>query len=89
MSNRTIAKRITEVIAAYERREVGAALVAESVELHEPALEGVSRTLRDTLHTLSVEVIKQDVSPLEREVLGLQPTREALEALKAVLRSIE
>ena len=88
MSNQSIAKRISEVVVAYEREEVSASAVAESIELHKPALEGIPRSLRDALHKLSVELINQDLSPLEQEMLGLAPTREALESLKALLRSI-
>jgi len=88
MTNERIANRIAEVVAAFERGDVGATAVAESVELHEPALEGISREVRDRLHQLSVEVVKQDLSPLELEMLGLEPTREAVTALKLLLGGI-
>jgi hypothetical protein len=89
MPNRTIANRIAETIAAFERDELGATAIADSVDLHEPALEGVPRSLRDALHKFSVEAVRQDFSPLELEMLGLQPTREAVESLKLLLSQIE
>jgi hypothetical protein len=89
MSNRAIVNRISEIVAAYERGEVGATAIAEGVELYEPALERVSRSVRDALHKLSVESIKQDLSPLELEMLGLQPTREAVKSLKLLLEQID
>lgn len=88
MSNKRIANRILEAVAAFERGDVGATAVAGSVELHEPALEGVSRVIRDRLHELSVEMIRQDLSLLEQEMLGVEPIREAAKALKVLLEDI-
>lgn len=88
MSNFTIASRILEAVAAFERGEVGATAIAQSVELHEPALEAVPRDVRDRLHLLSVKAIEQDLSPLEEEVLGICATKEAVNELKLVLEAI-
>lgn len=88
MSNERIAVRIAEVVAAYERGEVGATAVTDSIELHEPALENVPRAVRDELHRLSLDLLRQDVSPLEAEMLGWEQTRRALDELKALLAII-
>jgi hypothetical protein len=89
MSNRSIAARIAEVVAAYERGHVAALAVAESVELHEPAFEALSRSVRDDLHRLSAQIVAQDTSPLESEMLGLQSPRAAVASLKAILEGIQ
>jgi hypothetical protein len=88
MSNATIINRISEVVIAFERGELGATAIAQSIELHEPALEMLPRELRDRLHKLSVQVLEQDLSPLEERMLGLRASRQALEELKAVLALI-
>lgn len=77
-----------EVLDAFDRGEVGAMRVAESVELHAPALEGISRLARDELNRLSALVLKTDYTPDEREFLGLaEPTaaRELRAALEKLL----
>ena len=63
MSNERIARRITEVVEAFERGELGATAIDQSLELHEPALEGISRSTRDEMHRLAVEIIREDFSP--------------------------
>ena len=88
MSNSNIASRILEAIAAFERGEVSATAIAQSIELHEPALEAVPRDIRDRLHLLSVKAIEQDLSPLEEEVLGICATKEAVNELKMMLEAI-
>lgn len=88
MSNATIAARIAEAIAAFERGDAGATFVAESIELHEPALEAVPREVRDNLHRLSVKLIEQDLSPFEEEMLGIPHSREALAKLKLVVAGL-
>ena len=85
MTNASIAARILEGIAAYESGRASASSVAESIELHESALESVPREIRDRLHRLSVMVIEQDVTPQEEELLGLSPSRQALIELKSLL----
>lgn len=89
MSNRSIAERILEVVAAFERGSIGASAIAESIEIHEPALESVSRVLRDELHRLSVQVIGEDVSPQEESLLGIKSSKVALVKLKSLLQAIE
>ncbi len=88
MSNKAIINRILEIIDAFEHGDASALAVAASVELHEPALEAVSRAARDEMHALSVEVIKQDVSPIEEEMLGWESSREALHELRSLLLSL-
>lgn len=88
MTNSRIASRVLEVLAAFERGEVGSTVVAESVELHEPALEGVPRSVRDNLHRLSVQVINEDLSPLEQEQLGIPASRRAVGELKLALQAL-
>lgn len=88
MSNASITVRILESVAAYESGLASAASVAESIELHEPALEAVPREVRDRLHSLSVQVLEQDVSPQEETLLGIKASRQALEELKLLLRSL-
>ena len=89
MANESIAARIAEVVAAHERGDTGAKAVADSIELYEPALEGIPRAVRDELHRLSVELIREDVTPLEAEMLGWERTRRALDELKALLVSFK
>lgn len=88
MSNASIAQRILQTIAAYERGEVGSTSVADSIELHEPAFEDLKRDIRNHIHRLSLEIVKQDISPLEEEMLGWKASRSALEELKSVLNKI-
>jgi hypothetical protein len=85
MSNETIAKRILEVIEAYETGKTSASSVAQSVELHEPAMESIPKATRDKLHELSLKIMDQDVSPLEEKILGIRPSRDALMELKILL----
>ena len=89
MSNESIAARMADTVAAYERGEAGAKAVADSVELHETALEGIPREIRDRLRRLSVDLICEDVTPLETEMLGWEHTRRALDELKALLANIK
>jgi hypothetical protein len=89
MTNPRIASRILEVLAAYERGEASAFLVAQSIELHEPAMEGVSQSARERLHRLSVQVIQEDASPLEQEQLGIPAGGQALRELKLLLQSLK
>lgn len=89
MSNASVVTRILESVAAYERGEASASSIAKSIELHEPALEALPRVVRDRLNALSVEVIEQDVTPQEEALLGLKPSRKALEELKSVLESLK
>lgn len=88
MSNKTIINRILEIIEAFEHGQTSASAVAASVELHEPALETIPREARDKMHALSVEVIMQDVSSVEEEMLGWKSRREALHELKSLLISL-
>jgi hypothetical protein len=85
MSNISIAQRIFEIVAAYERGDVNVIAITQSIELHESALEGISREVRDRLHSLSVEIIYQDV---DDEMLGWTASREALNEIKLLLASI-
>jgi hypothetical protein len=89
MPNATIAHRVLEVVAAFARGEAPASAIAASLELHEPALEGVSRDVRDRLHALSVQVIREDVTVAEQELLGLEPRNDALLELRRVLEALE
>lgn len=88
MSNASVAKRILESVAAYESGHSIASSVATSIDLHEPAFEAVSRELRDRLHTLSVQVIEQDVTPQEEALLGIKASRQAVQELKSLLSSL-
>lgn len=88
MTNASVASRILERIAAYENGRASASSVAESIELHESALESVSRELRDQMHNLSVRVLEQDVTPQEEELLGLKSSRQALQELKSLLKGL-
>ena len=89
MSNASIAKRILEAIKGFEAGKLSASAIAESIELHEPALESVDRRVRDKLHELSVQALEQDLTPFEEETLGLQASRNAVNALKELLASIK
>lgn len=88
MSNASIGQRVLESIAAYEDGRNSAVSVAQSIELHEPALEAVPREFRDRLHALSVQVLEQDVTPQEEALLGIKASRQALEEIKSLLRSL-
>lgn len=88
MSNTSIARRILEIADQYANGTAPASAIAAGLELHEPALEGVSRDLRDRLHALSVAVIHEDVSPLEAEQLGWVASRNSLSELQRVLREL-
>ena len=77
-----------ESIANYESGRTSASSIAESIELHESALESVPKEIRDKLHSLSVQVIEQDVTPQEEELLGLTPGRQALNELKSLLSEL-
>lgn len=88
MSNRTIINRILEIVDAFEHGVASASAVAASVELHDPALEAVPRAARDKMRALSVEVINQDVSPIEEEMLGWKSSCEALHELRSLLISL-
>ena len=84
----SIATRVSEVIAAFERGEVSVLAVEESIELHEPALEAIPRETRDLLHNLSAKLVREDLSPVERELLGVQASQETLAKLKAVVAAL-
>lgn len=88
MSNKSVIDRILEIIEAFEHGDTCASAVAASVELHESALEAIPREVRDKMRALSVEVIKQDVTPIEEEMLGWKDSREALHELKSLLISL-
>lgn len=88
MSNATIVSRIYEIVAAFERGEVGATAIAESIELHEPALEAITQEIRRSLHKLSVKTIEQDLSSTEESMLNLRASRDAVNELKTVLEAI-
>lgn len=88
MSNTAIVSRILEVVAAFERGEVGATAIAQSIELHEPALEAIPREVRDKLHRLSVKAIEQNLSTLEAEMLGLCATQDEVNELIHTLEAI-
>lgn len=88
MSNTSIARRILEIADQYANGTAPASAIAAGLELHEPALEGISRDLRDRLHALSVAVIHEDVSPLEAEQLGWIASRDSLSELQRVLREL-
>jgi hypothetical protein len=88
MSNTSIAKRILEIAEQYANGAAPANAIAASLELHEPALEGVSRDVRDRLHALSVAVIREDISPPEAEQLGWVASRNALSELQRILRQL-
>lgn len=89
MSNRSIATRIMEVVAAYEAKQVGASAIARALELHEPAFEALPRTVRDEMHHLSVQIIRDDVTPLEEAQLGFKSDGVAISRLRALLQSVE
>ena len=89
MSNSAIAHRVLEVLAAFERGEASASAIAESLELHEPALEGIPRDLRDRMHSLSVQIIYEDVTPQEQALLGFEPSRCAFDELRRVLEAVK
>lgn len=88
MSNTSIARQILEITDQYANGTAPANAIAASLELHEPALEGVSRDLRDRLYALSVAVIHEDVSPLEAEQLGWVASRRSLLELQRILRDL-
>lgn len=88
MSNTSIAARILYVTDRYVTGDAPASAIAESLELHEPALEGVSREVRDKMQALAVAVIHEDVSPLEAAQLGFVHSYEALNDLQRILRSL-
>lgn len=88
MSNSAIAQRILEVVTAFEGGQVSAVAIAQSIELHESALESIPKDIREAMHKLSVKIIQQDVSQFEESLLGLQASREACQELKRLLKSI-
>jgi len=85
MTNQSIASRVLEAVKRVEAGELPVSAIASSLEMHEPALEGVPRDVRDRLHKLAVDAIRQDVSAREREQLGIEGSRQALMELKAIL----
>ncbi|KPJ95160.1 MAG: hypothetical protein AMJ53_03395 [Gammaproteobacteria bacterium SG8_11] len=85
MTNATIVQRIIEVINAYENGKTSASSIAESIEMHEPAMESIPREIRDKIHNLSVEIIEQDITPIEEKMLGIEPGKKALTELKTIL----
>ena len=89
MTNARIAERILEVVNKYENGNTSASAIAEAIETHEPALEAIARKTRDKLHSLSLKVIEQDVTPFEEETLGFKNSREALNELKNVLGNLK
>ena len=88
MSNASIVARMLETIAAYERGEASAWSVEESVELHGPALEAVPDEARDRLRSLPVQIMMQDIEAEEEALLGITPSRQALQELKSLLGSL-
>ena len=89
MSNSVIAHRVLEVLAAFERGEVSASAIAKSLELHEPALEGIPQDVRDQMHSLSVLIIHEDVTPQEQALLGFESSRCAFDELRCVLEAVK
>jgi hypothetical protein len=85
MTNQSIASRVLEIVKRVEAGELAVSAIASSLEMHEPALEGVPRDVRHRLHKLSVDAIKQDVSAFEHQHLGIDGSRQALMELKAIL----
>jgi len=89
VSNTNIASRILEIVSKFEQGLVPNTAIAECIELHEPALEGTERKIRDQLHKFSVQIITEDLSPHEEEMLGISASRNAVEQLKSLLKSIK
>lgn len=89
MSNASIASRILEVVAAFEASKSSAYAVNQSIELHAPAFEGISREKVDALNALGLKLLTNDVSDLEREQLGWTDiSGEAIWDIKRLLMAI-
>lgn len=88
MSNERIAERLLEVVDRVLSRSLPSSAFANAVDVHAPAFEGVSRTWLDRLHRLSVQVIEEDASSLEEDVLGLQGSTKSLQEAASMLRSL-
>ena len=88
MSNATIARRILEILDAFERGEIGPLRVEECLELHVPALEGLSRQARDEFSHLSGVLVKQNYSSEERELLGVEGESSAARDLRRAVENL-
>lgn len=88
MNNEAIAKRLLEVAEDVLGGSLPSSAFAEAVDVHAPALEGLPRAWLDRLDRLSVQVLNEDVSPHEENLLGLQHSRRSLIEAANMLRSL-
>jgi hypothetical protein len=88
MSNETIAIRLLEVVRSVLNGSSPASAFADAVDAHAPAFEGLPRSWIDRLNGLSVQVVSEDVSALESEVLGIQHSIRSLQEAEAMLEAL-
>lgn len=88
MSNEAIAKRLLEVAEGVLGGSLPSSAFADAVDVHVPAFEGLPRAWLDRLNWLSVQVLEEDVSPLEEDWLGLQNSRRSLVEATNLLRGL-
>ncbi|MCA9233766.1 MAG: hypothetical protein KDA57_24220 [Planctomycetales bacterium] len=88
MSNDSIVRRMLEVVESYQRGDATASAVASSVELYEPALEGIPDSLRHHLHSLSAAVLSNEATDDEVRSLSLPGNRSEVHALHDALLGI-
>ena len=86
VGNASIANRLLDVLGQIQRGEVPVSAFAAAVECHASALEGLPREMLDRLSRLSVEAIRDDVSPLEAELMGLSSSDRALREAELLLQ---
>ncbi|MBK8016121.1 MAG: hypothetical protein IPK20_04985 [Betaproteobacteria bacterium] len=89
MSNEAIAKRLLEVAEGVLRGTQPSSAFADAVDVHGSAFEGLPRAWLDRLNRLSVQVIEEDVSPLEEQLLGLRNSRASLQEAASMLRALQ
>ena len=88
MSNKAIAERLLEVAEGVLAGSLPSSAFADAVDVHAAAFEGLPRAWLDRLNRLSVQVLEEDVSPLEEDLLGLQSSRRSLIEAANMLRSL-
>jgi hypothetical protein len=89
VSSASIAERILESVASFEAEASSAWLVKSSIETHSSAFEGVPRLLTDRLTELGLELLREDLSEIEREQLGWSDkSGETASLIKDTLKTI-
>ena len=74
-----------DLIASYESGSLSASEMAEMLEKHESALEGISPATRLALRRAATAVVVEEASDAEKEMLGIRGNAEQVLELRALV----